>query len=52
MRIWAYIGPGSYLAKASVEVIDYKGKVVGTGQTGSRGALLLTVPGSASENEP
>jgi len=52
MRIWAYIGPGSYLAKASVEVIDSKGKVVGTGQTGSRGALLLTVPGSASENEP
>ncbi len=52
MRIWAYVGPGSYLAKASVEVIDSKGKVVGTGQTGSRGALLLTVPGSASENEP
>lgn len=52
MMIWAYIGPGSYLAQASVVVIDSKGKVVGTGQTGSRGALVLTVPGSASEIEP
>ena len=52
MMIWAYIGPGSYLAKASIEVTDSKGRVVGTGQTGSRGVLLMTVPGSASENEP
>jgi len=52
LMIWAYVGPGTYLANAEVKVMDVKGKVVAVGRTGSRGTLFLTVPGSASETEP
>jgi hypothetical protein len=52
VMIWAYVGPGAYLADASVEIFDAGGKLVATGQTGTRGVLTLTVPGSASETEP
>ena len=50
--IWAYVGPGTYLANAEVRVMDAKGKVVAVGRTGSRGTLSLTVPGNASETDP